>query len=552
MRKLQFSLFISFLFSIVFFSYFSVKGEDYLFQRGIDVLHYSFQLSVSDATDQIQCRASIQFRVKQQGVANIFFDLANVSSDRQGKGMQIASVEIEGAAVKFLHVRDKVQIPIPETKRDTGTILTVFIQYSGYPYTGLRIGNTQFGKRSFSSDNWPNKGKHWLPLIDHPYDKATVEFRVTAPIRYQVISNGLLQEISVLNDSMKLTHWKQSVPVSPWLFVIGIQEYAIQYVDNFQGKSIETWVHPQNREAGFYDFSEPSKKVLQFYTDYVGPYAYEKLANIQAPSVSGGMETASAIFYTEKLVTGKRNDRTRQVVIHEIAHQWFGNAVTEYTWDDVWLSEGFATYFTLLFVEKDEGKDAFVKGLQAARTTIEKYYASGKNFAIIAERSPEKEEVTSAITYQKGAWVLHMLREKIGDIAFQKGIRSYYKKYFNANATTDQFRLEMEKASGVALQSFFNQWLLHSGIPAIQVNWKYNASKKLLEISLLQTQADALVYELPIEIAIQPASGEPVKQKLLLHNKQDTFRIPMATAPVSLSPDPATRLLATFQVQSEK
>ncbi|MBU3743148.1 MAG: M1 family metallopeptidase [Sediminibacterium sp.] len=328
----------------------------------------------------------------------------------------------------------------------------------------------------------------------------------------------------------------------------GIQEYAVQYVDTFLGKSIETWVHPQNRAAGFYDFAEPTKKVLQFYSDYVGPYAYEKLANIQAPSVSGGMETSSAIFYTEKLVTGKRIDRTRQVVIHEIAHQWFGNAVTESTWDDVWLSEGFATYFTLLFVENDEGRNAFVKGLQSARSTIENYYASGKNFAIVAQRSPEKEEVTSAITYQKGAWVLHMLREKIGDAAFQKGIRSYYKKYFNANATTDQFRLEMEKASGISLQLFFNQWLLRSGIPAIQAIWNYNASKKMLEISLRQTNADESVYELPVEIAIQQANGAPIKQKLLLQKKQDTFRIPMATAPTGIIPDPATRLLATYEV----
>ena len=550
MRKYQFFLFIGLL--LYFFSYSPVKAEDYLFQKGIDVLHYTFQLSVSDATDQIQCNAAIHFKLKQKGVADLFLDLANIRSDRQGKGMQISSVELDGILVKFLHVSDKIQIPIPETKRDSGTALTVTIQYSGYPYTGLRIGNTQFGKRSFSSDNWPNKGRHWLPLIDHPYDKATVDFKITAPIHYQVISNGLLQEVAVLNDSMKLTHWKQSVPVSPWLFVIGIQEYAVQYVDTFQGKSIETWVHPQNRAAGFYDFAEPTKKVLQFYTDYVGPYAYEKLANIQAPSVSGGMETSSAIFYTEKLVTGKRTDRTRQVVIHEIAHQWFGNAVTESTWDDVWLSEGFATYFTLLFVEKDEGREAFEKGLKAARTTIENYYASGKNFAIVANRSPEKEEVTSAITYQKGAWVLHMLREKIGDAAFQKGIRSYYKKYFNANATTDQFRLEMEKSSGISLQAFFNLWLLRSGIPAIQVDWNYIASKKLLEISLTQTNADATEYDLPVEIAIQQANGASINQKLLLKKKQDTFRIPMSTIPTSLFPDPATRLLATFRIQSVK
>jgi len=540
------------IFSVTLFAHGMVYADNYPFQRGIDILHYAFSLTVSDVTDKICGTASVTFKITQRGVSAIQFDLANSNQERQGKGMQVISVKLKGQPLSYTHQSDRLQISLPGNVRDSGLVATIEIQYSGTPNTGMRIGNTQFGKRSFSSDNWPNKGRHWLPMVDHPSDKATVEFMVTAPSHYQVISNGLLQEVSVLNDSMKLTHWKQSVPVSPWLFVLGIQEYAVQYVDTFHGKSIETWVHPQNRVAGFYDFAAPTKKVLQFYTDYVGPYAYEKLANIQAPSVSGGMETASAIFYTEKLVTGKRTDRTRQVVIHEIAHQWFGNAVTESTWDDVWLSEGFATYFTLLFVENDEGRDAFVKGLQSARTTIENYYASGKNFAIVAARSPEKEEVTSAITYQKGAWVLHMLREKIGDAAFQKGIRSYYKKYFNANATTDQFRLEMERASGISLQSFFNQWLLRSGIPTIQVDWQYNPSKKLLEISLMQTNADNSIYEIPLEITIQQSNGALIKQKLLLQKKQDTFRIPMATAPTGLIPDPATRLLATFRVQSAK
>jgi len=166
-----------------------------------------------------------------------------------------------------------------------------------------------------------------------------------------VVSNGLLLEESTIDKENKLTHWKQSVPVSSWLFVLGVAEFAVQYVGKFNGKDIQTWVYPRDREKGFTDFAEPTKQVLQFYSDYVGPYAYEKLANIQSPSVSGGMETSSAIFYGENMVTGKYEKRLRNVVIHEIAHQWFGNAVTESTWDDAWLSEGFATFFSMLFQE---------------------------------------------------------------------------------------------------------------------------------------------------------------------------------------------------------
>jgi len=117
------------------------------------------------------------------------------------------------------------------------------------------------------------------------------------------------------------------------------------------------------------------------------------------------METSSAIFYGEDLVTGKRDDRTTNVVIHEIAHQWFGNAVTETTWDDAWLSEGFATFFTLLFIENEYGKEEYTKGIIKARKTVYDLSVKMPEFSIVSARTAEKEQVTSGITYQKGAWV---------------------------------------------------------------------------------------------------------------------------------------------------
>ncbi len=134
------------------------------------------------------------------------------------------------------------------------------------PADGLKIGPTKYGDRSFFNENWPNRARHWLPTVDHPYDKATSEFIVTAPVKYKVVSNGLLQEESQINKEFKLTHWKQSVPVSCWLFVLGVAEFAVQQVGEFDGKSIETWVYPKDREAGFHDFANPTKQVLQFYT----------------------------------------------------------------------------------------------------------------------------------------------------------------------------------------------------------------------------------------------------------------------------------------------
>ena len=250
--------------------------------------------------------------------------------------------------------------------------IKLIIFYEGIPFEGLQIGENKYGDRTFFSDNWPNKGRHWLATVDHPYDKATCEFIVTAPNHYQVISNGLKIEETNLDGNQKKTHWKQSIPIATWLYVLGVAEFAVQYVDEFDGKSIQTWVFKQDRDAGFYDFAEPTKKALEFYSNNIGPYSYEKLANIQSNSVSGGMEAASAILYSANSVKGDRNTRWRNVVIHEIAHQWFGNSVTEYDWDDVWLSEGFAT-FTLLFIEHQYGYDEFMKGLKLSKDKVDSF-----------------------------------------------------------------------------------------------------------------------------------------------------------------------------------
>jgi aminopeptidase N len=477
------------------------------------------------------------------GVRNFRLDFVNQKADKENKGMAIDAITVGDQAIRYTHQNDEIilNLPSPSTKNQT---IIFTIKYHGVPLDGLRIGKTKLGDRSFFNENWPNRARHWLPTLDHPSDKATSEFKVKAPSHYKVISNGLLLEESELGNSMKLTHWKQSVPSSCWLFVIGVAEFAVQYLDPFMGKSIETWVYAKNREAGFYDFQEPTKKVLEFYSQYVGPFAYEKLANVQTPSVSGGMESSSAIFYGEDLVTGKRSERTRNVVIHEIAHQWFGNSVTETTWDDAWLSEGFATFFTLLFIENEYGKEEYTKGIEKAKKTVLDLLVKMPDFSIVSPRTAEKELVITGITYQKGAWVLHMLRDLIGEVNFKKGIQSYYAKFYVSSATTEDFRVEMEKASGMDLKIFFKQWLFQPIIPKILANWTYNAKAKKLKITLDQIQKGDVIFDMPIEIAYyKKGSDAPTLLKMRLTKKQNSQTFKLKEAPEKVEVDPRNVLL---------
>ena len=525
------------------------KADTYPINKNIDIKHYVFKLSLSDADNEITGTTLVTINFKEAGMKNFRLDFINKTSARKDKGMVVDAVSINNAAVDYIHGNDEliISLPAPSTKNQT---LTFTIQYHGIPYDGLRIGATKLGDRSFFNENWPNRGRHWLPIVDHPHDKATSEFIVKAPSHYKVVSNGLLLEESELGNSTRLTHWKQSVPVSSWLFVLGVADFAVKYVDEFRGKSIQTWVYAKNREAGFYDFDEPTKKVLEFYSNYVGPYAYEKLANIQTPSVNGGMETSSAIFYGEDLVTGKRDERTRNVVIHEIAHQWFGNAITETTWDDAWLSEGFATFFTLLFIENEYGKEEYTKGIIKARKSVYDMSVKMPDFSIVSNRTAEKEDVTSGITYQKGAWVIHMLRNLIGEKNFKKGIQNYYAKYFNANTTTSEFRAEMEKVSGMDLKLFFKQWLYQPINPTINAKWKYDASTKQLTVQLEQTQK--FLYNVPVEIGYyKKGANTPTILTMNLKQKDQLFSFSLATAPEKLELDPRALLLNDGKMSKE-
>jgi aminopeptidase N len=409
-------------------------------------------------------------------------------------------------------------------------------------------------------------------MIDHPSDKATSEFVVTAPARFRVVANGLLQEETDLGDGRRRTHWKQSVPIASWLNAIGVEQFATHHAGTVKGVELQTWVAHQDSEAGRLYFETPARRAIEFYSEHVGPYAYEKLANVAAAGINGGTEHASAIFYGEKAV---RPEPATNLVAHEVAHQWFGNAVTESDWDDVWLSEGFATYFTLLYIEHYSGRDAFVTGLKASRARAIATEKSLPGVSVIHDNLSDMRKVLNQLVYQKGGWVLHMLRGVVGTENFWAGIREYYQRYRNSNASTPDLRRVMEQASGQDLGWFFDQWLHRPTSPSFDGAWRYDATTRQVEVVITQTQTGE-PYRMPIEIGIvmdgrpfDAAQGRPIDvaqgrsidvaqgrpqpalrvERREMTAKESRFTIAAEREPAAVTFDPNTWLLtdqATF------
>jgi len=494
------------------------KADTYPRQTSIDAQHYVFRLTLSDDTDEIVGEASVTVRLLRPDVKQLSLDLAS--------NMAVTSVD-----APFAHNADRLNITLPAAP---GDLRTVTIKYHGVPAGGLRIGTNRYHDRTFNTDNWPNQARQWLPTIDHPYDKATSEFIITAPSKYLVVANGLLVEETELGDGRKLTHWKQSVPIASWLNAIAVAPYSSRHFGTAAGVPLETWVYHQDRDKGITTFDKPTRDAMEFFSSAIGPYSYEKLADVEIPGLQGGAEHATAIFYGEDAVTDRP---ATNLVAHEIAHHWFGNSVTEKDWDDVWLSEGFATYFTLLNTEHYEGRDAFVAGLNKSRDAIFKL----PPVAIIHDNLSDMKKVTNRVIYEKGAWTLHMLRAQLGDDKFWATIREYYRRYQNANASTDDFRNVAEEISGMQLSWFFQEWLKRAGTPVIAGSWHYDAQARAVQIDLEQTQPGEL-YRLPLEVL---CAGKITKVELL--QRKQHFTIPADQDPKDLTLDPNTQMLMTAE-----
>jgi aminopeptidase N len=507
------------------------RADGYPRQPGIDAIHYAFRLTLRDETDEIAGEATVQIQFLQDGQAEFFLDLASMNGS---KGMVVRSVTAGGAPARFEHKDNRLKI-ILATPSKAGERRAFVIAYSGIPATGLRIGKNRYGERTFFSQNWPDRARQWLPILDHPSDKATSEFLIDAPTHYQVVANGLLEEEIDDGSGRRLTHWKQSVPIVSWLNAIGVARFAVHHAGLVKGVPLQSWVFHQDRELVIPALEQPGRRVLEFYSERVGPYAYEKLAGVQAAGVSGGTEHASVIFYGERNLSGRG---VSNLVAHEVAHQWFGNSVTERDWDDVWLSEGFATYFTLLFLEHDSGRDAFVAGLKRSRDIV--FATEGRNpsLAVIHDNIADIGRVLNQLVYQKGGWVLHMLRGELGTDTFWAGIRTYYSQYRDRNASTDDFRKVMEEQSGKDLSWFFHQWLKRAGSPSLEGSWRFNQEDRRLEIDLAQLQAGE-PFRLPLELGITSEPGaQPRIERIDLHETKQHFDFSVEKAPASVTLDP--------------
>lgn len=530
-------------------------------QQPIDVLHYKFSIQLNDENDMVFGKAEIQLKYLNSP-SEFALDLKGYNVQTR-TGMIVDSVFNNKNKMEFTsaasisknkpnlaqQTSDKIQLHITSAKSTTSANDTnvITIYYHGVPADGLIISKNKFGHRTFFADNWPNRAHNWIPCIDRPDDKASFEFMVTAPDHYQVVSNGVLVEETNLSNSKKLTHWKEDIPLPTKVMVIGVADFAVNYIGNIDNCiPISSWVFPENKEKGFYDYAI-AKDILSFFINYIGPYPYKKLANVQSKTIFGGMENAGAIFYFENSVTGTRSSEL--IIAHEIVHQWFGDMASEKNFAHLWLSEGFATYLTHIYSEQKNGKSAFREGLEADRQEVIGYLKTSAK-PIVDSITPTMQLLTPN-SYARAGWVLNMLRNQIGDTAFHQLIQTYYETFKGSNADTKDFQKLAENISGQSLETFFNQWLYTDQIPKLAITWKYDSRIKKVIISITQQQKTS-PFTFPLEIQLLDKNKNSKKVTLNISKATEKFSIDTPFNPDTLMTDPSVVLLFDRTISSMK
>ena len=445
------------------------------------------------------------------------------------KTMKISSVELNGNQLKFSQDDQNLFITLDKPYKK-GVDLTVKIKYTAFPTNGLFFFHPTKRNPEIPYNIWSQgegtNNRYWYPAYDLPDDKLTSEVIATVPENLIAISNGILKSVKTnLSEKTKTFDWKTDVEHSNYLTSIIVGNYKT-IKEKVRGTELDYNVPPDWASKVDYFYGR-TPQMIQFYSNYIIPYPYKRYAQTTVQDFEyGGMENITATTLNRRLLHGKSaipNYNADGLIAHELAHQWFGDLLTCKTFKHIWLNEGFATYMTDLWTEHEYGEDEFRYLRYNENQT---YFNRELKYQPLAKIKKDSSDVIPAElggskAYERGAAVLNMLRFKMGDEAFEKGIKFYVNKYKFKNVVTEQFRKAMEKSSGQNLNKFFNEWVYGAGFPVFDVSYKYdgNSKKLILNVEQAQKQLPAVgIFDVPVLVEID--AGKVLIQQMIEVNKK--------------------------------
>ncbi len=475
------------------------------------------------------------------------------------KAMDIKEVALlKGAAkTKLSYSYDSLQLHIDLDKTYTAKeSYTVYIKYIARPNEfkgqgseairdakGMYFINPMGTDKDKPTQIWTQgeteASSVWIPTIDNTNQKTTQEFYLTVPSKYVSLSNGLLVKQTDLKNGFREDVWKMDLPHSPYLFFIGIGDYAV-IKDSYKGKEVSYYIEKAYEKVARKIYGNTPQMIAFFESKLGVPFPWSKYAQISGRDfVSGAMENTTATLHSDAVQQDARElidgNNWESTIAHELFHQWFGDYVTAESWSNITVNESFADYSQTLWFEHSQGKDA---GAYENYTGLRNYLSSPTDAEkdLVRFFYKDKEDVFDLVSYQKGGRILNMLRHFIGDDAFFASLNKYLTDNKFSNGSAIKLKLAFEAVTGKDLNWFFNQWYFSNGHPYVRIQQKYIADQQKVLVTVQQTQTQEKIFTLPIGVDVH-VQGKRNHYEVWSKNRVDSFYFPAAVAPDNVNVD---------------
>lgn len=525
-------------------------------QRAFDVQHYTIRTNFNRLTKTVNGDTTVR-------LGPLAFGLKNLSLDAAGLQIQSVTLGKNNKPLQFKSDADKLNITLDQAYAPADSI-SIRIKYRTIkPKAGIYFVDAikKDGKEIRAAQIWtqgePEESRFWFPSYDFPDDKATSEqFVTTVDPDETVIANGELVDVKTNQDKTKTFHYRMNVPHSTYLTSLIIGKYS-KVEEKYRNVPLGFYVYPGTEWIVKPAYGKTGK-MLELYEGLLAvkfPFLkYDQ--TVVAAFQFGGMEniTATTMADTEIYAAGAKEARltaTEALVAHELAHSWFGNLVTCKNWSNLWLNEGFATFFESIYLEREYGRDAYLNDL---RNNAAQYFAEESfiKHPLLNLRAQPNILLFDATTYKKGGYVVHMLRETFGDEMFWKSLNNYLNKHKFQTVETADLQRAFEETSGKDLNWFFEQWVRKAGFPRLKIAPQYDQTNKKLLLNVMQTQEGnqqtPLVFRFSSQVEILTADGVRT-EKIEMTERNQTFTFDAPVKPTGINFDPREQVLKKVEIE---
>ena len=524
--------------------------RSYAPDREVRIRHLALDITPDFKARTISGLAEIRIQPNQKPVSELKLDavdltIRSVTASEPIRAWQAADGKL---VITFAS-------PLP-VDRESG----VTVEYSGEPTKGLYFRTPEMGYKPGEAHLFTQgeaiDSRYWYPCFDAPNEKLTTEVTCHVPEGMTVISNGrLVSEQRDPTSGLVTFHWTQEKPHANYLVTLVAGQF--KKIEDRHGDVPLSFVTLPSEIAQATSSFRDTKDMMTFFEFETGvPYPWAKYDQICVNDfVEGGMENTSATTLTDSTLFTEDTENiqtSESLVSHELAHQWFGDLVTCHDWSDVWLNEGFATYYQVLYDGHKNGRDSMLYELYHNAQNITGH-ANDTN-AIVNRTYGDPMNQFGYLAYPKGGWVLHMLRSQLGEELYRKVIRTYLTRHAYQNVQTEDLRAVIQELSGRSFVQFFDQWVYHAHHPELDVSYSWDEQTRLAKVTIKQTQqlsAQVLLFDFPLTIRFKGAFGA-VDKVVQVHEKEADYYFPFDSAPGGVRFDPDYTLLGVIKFEPSR